>query len=465
MTDAPGIRPDGGPERRRAASPRWRRWAILISVLAVFVRLGAAVVLGDVLDYTHSRDAQKLEWDWGYEQAAVAQSVAEGKGFANPFQKRRDGPGADEVRPTAWAAPVYPLLLGGLIRVFGGITREVAWILAAVQILAASSTCYLLWRLGRDLYSQRAGICAALLWAFHPMAVYLPVALVWDSTLVAMFITWFLAVMLERGRGATMGQVAGLGVLLGATLLVNPAPLALAPMIAWYYLRPRLSERRFEARGIPRLAVLFAVAGLVVSPWIVRNVTVLGTPQIRSNLGVEVFVGNNDGAMGPFNAMLHPAYNAEEGALYRSLGEVAYASDAMDRGLHWIRSHPTRFAHLTLERFQRFWFGPDPTKPMRLGTGFVQERDWMSWIKWVTHALMGALALAGMLRWKGRPGSRTVMRGTLIWFPLVYYVTHVFERYRFPIEPIVTLAAAVFVVRLVFGGDSELARPDRRRVG
>jgi hypothetical protein len=220
-------------------------------------------------------------------------------------------------------------------------------------------------------------------------------------------------------------------------------------MIAWYYLRPRPGRLRLDPSGLARVAVLLGVAILTASPWIVRNAVVIGTPQIRSNLGVEVFVGNNDGATGPFNGRIHPAYDPEEAQRYRSMGELAYSRDAMARGTAWIREHPGRFTRLTLERIQRFWLGPNPARPIVLGSGAELERDWMGWLKWLTHGLMGALAIAGAITWKGRPGSRTVMRGSLLLFPLVYYVTHVFERYRFPLEPLVTLSAAVLLLRLV----------------
>ena len=430
--------------------------AVAITILALVVRFGAIFALGDVLGFHAVSGSGGLAWSWGYEQAAVAQSVAEGIGFADPFQK---GTGA-----TAWAAPAYPLILGALIKAFGGITVGVAWCLAIIQVLAASLTCFFLWRLGRDLHSHGAGLIAAMLWALHPMGIYLPVALVWDSTLVALAMTWFLASMLERGRSAPLGSIAWLGLGLGLTLLVNPAPLALVPMMVWFYLRPRLgrsgAEGRFEAGSVRRIAVLLGVAFLTVSPWVLRNHVVLGTPQIRSNLGVELFVGNNDGAYGPFNGHMHPAYNDVEFARYKELGEVAYARDAGGRAAQWIQDHPGRFSTLTLTRVQRFWLGPNPAAPIRLGDGSTRERDAMGWIKWLTHAGFGLLALVSLLTWNGRPGSHTVMRGALMLFPLVYYVTHVFERYRFPIEPIVTLAAAVLVLRLVCRARGTVALPD-----
>ena len=175
-----------------ASGGGWRRAAAAAVLLAVVARFGAALFLGDPLGFHHASGSGALGWDWGYEQAAVAQSIAAGEGFADPFRR---GTGA-----TAWAAPAYPLLLGGLIALFGGITASVAWIALALQALASAATSWFLWRLGRATGGPRLGALAAALWSVHPMAVYLSVSLVWDSTFVAMFLAWFLASLAEGGR-------------------------------------------------------------------------------------------------------------------------------------------------------------------------------------------------------------------------------------------------------------------------
>ena len=36
----------------------------------------------------------------------------------------------------------------------------------------------------------------------------------------------------------------------------------------------------------------------------------------------------------------------------------------------------------------------------------------------------------------------------MLLFPLIYYLTHVFERYRFPIEPVVVLLSVVALCAL-----------------
>jgi len=407
--------------------------ALWLLVLAAFgLRLGLMAYLGDATGFHQAaKSARGVVWDWGYEQAAIAQALADGRGFSDPFQR---GSGA-----TGWCAPLYPALLALLLRVTGGVTYSAALALAVLQAAAAALTCQQLFRLARALHSPRLGWLAAAAFALHPLAAYLPVSLVWDSTFVALGVTWFLARLAEAGPSAPPRAILAHGVRLGLVALVNPAPLSLAPAVLWYLARGR------GARAMVGVAAAFGGAlALTVSPWALRNALTLGSPNLRTNLGVELFVGNNDGARGPFNGRIHPAYDDAEYQRYLELGEVAYARDAGARALAWARADPARFLALSAHRAQRFWVGPDPREPERLGSGALRHRDAEGWIEWLTHALAGALAIVGALRFRG-PGAALV-RGALFLFPLVYYVTHVFERYRFPIEPVVVLAAVSVLV-------------------
>jgi len=429
----PATPPGASPPPERAPTDR-RVW--LVVLLALGLRLGMLAFLGDATGFRQAEHSERgVAWDWGYEQGAIAQAIADGRGFADPFLR---GSG-----PTGWATPLYPLLVAALLEVFGGVVYPTAVALAVLQALAAALVPFWLWRLGRAAHSVTVGWLAALLFALHPIAVYLPVTLVWDSTFVALGVTWFLARTVEEGARAPAKMLTRLGAALGLVALVNPAPLSLVPAVLWYWLRPR------DAANRARAAVAFlAGVALVTGPWALRNFVVLGSPNLRTNLGVELFVGNNDDARGPFNGRIHPAYNDAEYAQYLALGEVAYAADAGARARAWMSANPGRFARLTLERAQRFWVGPDPFAAQVLGSGATRRRDWPGWIEWLCHAFIGACGLAGAVTFRGRDGAATLVRGALLLFPLVYYVTHVFERYRFPLEPVLVLAASALLVRV-----------------
>ena len=81
-----------------------------------------------------------------------------------------------------------------------------------------------------------------------------------------------------------------------------------------------------------------------------RNLAVLGTPGLRSNLGVELYVGNNDLADGQHRFEYHPGWTDTETERLRELGEKRYSSACAAAALDWIRTHPAHFLQVTLRR-------------------------------------------------------------------------------------------------------------------
>ena len=92
----------------------------------------------------------------------------------------------------------------------------------------------------------------------------------------------------------------GLGDFLGALTLLSPVflPAALLMLLA-EFLAQAAHRRRVFVRG----TILLTLSTAVVAPWIFRNYVVLGGfVPTRSNLGLELYVGNHDGqrhARGP----------------------------------------------------------------------------------------------------------------------------------------------------------------------
>ncbi len=387
-------------------------WAVLAAVAA---RLFVLLVIGDPLLISKAATA----WDWGYEQAAVGRALARGDGFADAFGR---GTG-----PTGWAAPVYPMLLAVLSKIFGGAGEPMAWALALLQIGASSLTCFALAALAHGLGRKDLMVPVAWVWALYPSSTWFAVTLVWDSTLVALGVVVWLAALTGVGRGARPRSAFRLGCGLGALALINPAPLAFAPVaVPWL---------RFRMR--PILALVGGTA-LVLAPWVLRNWISVGSPGLRTNLGVELMVGNNDLAEGKWVAELHPAYAEPEAKRYARIGEAAYSAEAQERALDWIEKHPERFAELCGIRFMRFWVGLGPLE---------EQRDWMGWVEWIVGLLTGIGALTALFTWRGGQGSGWIVRGVVLLFPLVYVATHVLPRYRFPIDGVVVLLSTAVLIQ------------------
>ena len=402
----------------------------MVLAVAFVLRLVAAHFLGAWQDVDG-----RTAWEWGYEQACVAQSLAEGRGFGDPW-----GAGSG---PTAWLAPMYPALLGLLMAIFGGVSNATAAALITIQSAADAATCVLLAQLAIGLGFRRAARPAAYLWALYPLAVWNATHTVWDTSLVAFALTLFLSRLFAPGRvpgrPPGRGRAARLGLGYGALLLLNPAPVVLFPVVLWELGGGRLGMR--AARG----ALSFgAAAGLVCLPWMIRNQVVVGTSGLRSNLGVELMIGNHDRSIGWSEAFKYNASHVEtERDRYRALGEVAYSRECRERAGEWIAAHPGAFARLVLRRARLFWLSEAPNTDVRESAGRSAAGDPLSWIKYASFlaAALGGLAGLGLLRREGgREGA--LLMGMLLLFGLPYYLTHVSERYRFPVDPLLVLLSA-----------------------
>ncbi|MCC7013597.1 MAG: hypothetical protein IT454_13620 [Planctomycetes bacterium] len=406
----------------RAAS---RRFLATLFAAAFLVRILALVALG-----AWRVPVGSSAWDWGHEPACIASALLDGRGYSDPWGH---GSGA-----TSWLTPPFPVLLAGLLKLCGGVGSSCDLALDVLQSLVSAANCVALVALGHALGSARAGRLAGWLFALYPIAISNCVQLVWDTTLVAAALTGVL-LLLARLRDDARGSLRA-GLAFGALLLLNPAPLGLIPIVAWHV------ARRARAKG---LALFFGCAFAVCAPWLLRNQLVLGAFSLRPNFGVELRIGNHADATGrPQPFLYHPSHVARELELYRELGEVAYARENTERAMHWIRSDPRAFVALCAKRVMLFWLGETPTSDARRAPGVAPASDPASWIKFVAYAAVGLAGLAGLAASGWTRDARLIAGGVLLLFGAPYYLSHVSERYRFPIDPLLVLLAAQLALRL-----------------
>ena len=239
-----------------------------------------------------------------------------------------------------------------------------------------------------------------------------------------------------RGRSSIGGSLL-VGLAWGAAFHLQPAllPVLLACLVfeLWWG-----SSRR---RWLGSAAVVLGAA-LACVPWAWRNLQVLdGVFFIRSNFGLELRMGNHDGAAAAMEVMdltdehRHPRTHIEEASVLRELGEVEYMRQARREALTWIGAHPGAFVRLTIGRIAHFWLGP-LHRPLDASS--------------VTAVLI--LALLGMRRVLPQQSipQRAATLIPLMTFPLVYYVVAYMIRYSVPLSWLPGLLAAA-EVRSWFG--------------
>jgi Dolichyl-phosphate-mannose-protein mannosyltransferase len=393
------------------------------------------------------------------ETGNIAYALAQGKGFSNVFRT--------ETGPTAWLAPVYPLMVAAIFKVFGIFTARAFFVCVALNILFSSAACVPIFFVGKRIGGLAVGAGAAWFWAVFPNAVMMPFEWIWDTSLSALLAALILWATLELAESERWLDWAVYGVLWGLALMTNPALGVLLPfLLGWMALRGKGENRaRWKRAGLAvGLAILFCV------PWVVRNYVAFDKfIPMRSNLPFELWLGNNDIFDEHAQNGRKSITRTEEVRHYTQLGETAYMAEKWALAASFMRTHPELELRLTGRKFVAFWVGTEaPVKNFR-------ETD-SSLIRAIllTSSLTAMGALCGVVMlWRGkkkitqrrrdhragaeaelnRTEGKPEMGGEVVWplaafpliFPCLYYVTHAHLRFRQAIDPVVMLLTAMAV--------------------
>ena len=397
----------------------------LIVVVAIILRLGF------FWDYANQNSHHALGvLPFLFEPGNIAASLVSGGGFGSPFRVPSG--------PTAWMAPVYPLLLAGVFRIFGAYTFHSFVAATLLNILFSTLTCIPIFRIGRRVGSVGVAAGAAWLWAIFPNAILIPFECMWDASLAALLAAGILWATIELADSSRLRDWLGYGALWGLALMTNPTLLSLLPFfLGWLIWRRRKAGHEW----LKPAAFALGVMVLCCVPWTIRNYLAFDTfVPLRANLGVQLWCGNSDAAHDLWLGEGHPIHDSFERAHYIELGEIAYEREKRGLALNYMVTHPRREIHLTWVRFKTFWSGGTPT-PL---ADFVRSRSlWFRYV--VLFNLLTALgSLGGIIVLALR---RNVYVFPLAVFPLVfpwaYYLTIVEPRYRQPVDPVVMLLTAI----------------------
>jgi hypothetical protein len=418
------VADDDSPAARPAPS---RRALLLLFLLALAVRVALVLAF-----QTHQPGSPRTEME------TAARSLAAGGPVGGLF-----GPG-----PTANVSPAYPAVLSVVYRVWGSEN------VLPQQLLAALATTITLvpvlgWRLGlRPAVGWAAGLAAALL----------PVNATetdgaWEQPVIglALAAVLLLAAALQDRDFRSPRLVAAFGLLMALGGLLAPQDILVTGAMA--FLGAWVASRA----GVPRLLASGAAVALLCllawAPWTARNYAELGGfVPLRSNFGLELYLGNNSRADGMGGTMhdVHPIISAEENERVQRQGELAYMREQGQIARDWIANHPGNFAALTARRFQQFWF---PSRGI-----FWSASPRRGQIFAAVFGVSGALALAGLL-WlvEARQRYRWLFVAGLFGPALLHLLTHLHGRYRYPIFALSLLVAFEVVFRL-----ADRLRPGKR---
>lgn len=411
------------PPARRRSAKRALLWMFSAALLIRLIMVACTFQshMNPVMTY----------WFMGQEEAHVAQSIVQGHGFGNPLYV--------QTGPTAWFAPIYPYILAVFFKVFGLYTTASCIAILCFDALVSALTCLPIFFFSRRAFGTGAALAAGWAWAFYPGAVYWPVYRVWDTWLATLLLAVLFCVILKLAHTDRVSQWIGFGLLAGVAALVDPTVLSVVGVLAlWAVWRLHRERKRWFAPGVAAaLAVMFTV-----SPWMIRNEVVFHRfIPIRDNLPLEFRVGNNGDSSEPLTIPAGPWVpwidNTEWNG-YVNMGELRYFHWKGEQARAYITQHPVWYAGMIGRRIIYIWTGF-----WSFSARYLRENS-MDPVAVPLLTLLSILTFMGLARaWRRKGAAEAAPYAlTLIFFPLIYYVTHVGGWYRCPMEPFLIVLAS-----------------------
>jgi hypothetical protein len=404
-------------------------------------------------------------FEFGQEMGRIARALASGYGYADPFNGHSG--------PTAWAPPLYPLLLAGVFKIFGIYTLKSAWVILTINSVFSAATSLAIYEIALRCFTgaphsgtkftsgpipdaRGIALWSAWLWALYPAAMQYAVRWVWDMALTACLFSFMLVLALRlRGiGGSSQSSIRGVrsslvpqptpqrtanwlffGLLWGFIALSNSSLLTFLPVCGLWIVWPSLWTRGKlgpALRGGALSALCFIA---VISPWVIRNYKVFHAfVPMRSNFGAELYeatIFSNDGF--PWGTTLPRFESAPEFRRYERMGELAFSRQQGELAKAKIRAHPALFVKNSIRRVYYFWIGVP--RPGDSDSEVVIEA--LRRFNFCFFSFTGIFGLALALR-RGIPGSWLFFWAFAI-CPFVYYFVSVQARFRHPLEPVICI--------------------------
>lgn len=235
-----------------------------IELLLFFLSLAVHAVLFASMVHINGSVVETVRVDDGYFE--LAQNVLAGNGFSWSAEP--------PYAPNPLRTPGYVYILAGLMGAFG-VTGA-----ALVQMVLASAIPLLGMYIARAVtHSGGIGIFTGAVLALDPTLALLSFQFYTDTLFLLLILPWFLLIF-RYFKKRDMLTLAVSALVLGFAILVRPVaqyiPLLLVPFILWHF---RKNEWR---RGAVHSAVLLLIVGALVTPWVLRNVQVFGTPGLSA---------------------------------------------------------------------------------------------------------------------------------------------------------------------------------------
>jgi 4-amino-4-deoxy-L-arabinose transferase-like glycosyltransferase len=337
-------------------------------------------------------------------------------------------------KPSAYVAPGYPFLLAAIFKIVGENLLAVKLIQAVLGASTAVLVYFLALRFGRPALAWLAALIAAL----HPELVGITVFIYTE----VFFIFLLTLSLLSLARAVSSGKwshfflsglLFGLTTLCRSTILYFPL-FALAALILaaqrWLWLR--------------RWAFFILGMMLIMAPWAARN-------YYHFRIFLPVAIGSGDvfwtGNYLEFDGEYR--YQQTQAKLHEIAGDVdLIARDRILMQDAWkkIQADPAPHAWLFIRKIFRYWLRVYEDIPH----GAARQANWLVFGSLtVTHYALLLLAGIGLYRCNRQEHLTKLALLFVGYYTLIHAATLAVARYRMPLLPLLSIAAAAGLVWLL----------------
>lgn len=348
-----------------------------------------------------------------------------GYGFASPY--------IAQTGPTALMAPVYPYLLSIFFKIFGPHSEMAGYMALGLNVIFSALVLIPVFILTRRLFNRRAALIAVWVWAILPITGYTDALYIWSTSLLTFTITSFLAFTISLERDNFRGWQLGIYALFaGFIILIEPIAIIVVGVSGLW-----LAYQKFPVKNLIQCLL---TASILPCAWLARNFVVFQEPVfIRSGLGMELSVGIRDNEFEDNKPASLPNRNPAELEKYIQMGELGYMQSRYDEAVLWIKENPMEYVERFVNRVIAYWTGYRVSQIFLFYGKFEMVKR-----VFFTLPVLGIFLSLFVLKKK----HILLVHSILLFYPVVYYITHVELRYRQPLEPllcVLTIGAVVAI--------------------
>ncbi len=438
-------------QRRRLFESVWLMIAVGLIIRIVVMRFAYLNLLDPARDhYLPGWDGDHYSFAREYER--IAKSIVTGQGFSSPYPY--------PTGPTALMGPVYAYVLAGVFKLFGTLSTASTFAALILNDFMASLICLPVFLIARRSFGHRIAVWSGWAWALYPHSIAGSNAWIWDTVLGTLLLTLLVLYTLNLQRTSNYLAWVGYGALGAIAALTNGNVRSTLPFFGVWILWRQWKSRMLRLGPIVASSLIFLIG---ITPWVWRSSQLYGRfVAFRGNFGLEVMVGNSSDTSQPSNWDETPGSNLAELQEFQRLGEPAYMAEKQREAARMFRDRPLFFAGQTLRRILYTWTNVWDFPP-RWNFG---DSGFPDVLVYTMFSVMAFIGIGWALR--NRLQQTIPLLIPLIFFPMVYYITHQDDgRFRHPIDPVIIIFAVCGVCSFWSGhaGDPSQGAAEERSVG